>query len=186
MNDGQREIAQERLVSIIMPAFNCEDFVAEAIESVFNQTYRNWELIIVDDASTDKTPDVVRQYVARDRRVKYHQLTKNMGAAEARNHALEIAQGEFIAYLDNYDIWFPDKLREQVSFMIENNYNFSCTSYDKIDSDGNTLNQVVRPALRSDYEGVLKRCPGNSTVMYNAYRLGKFKIPNIRKRNDYV
>ena len=70
--------------------------------------------------------------------------------------------------------------------MIENNYNFSCTSYDKIDSDGNTLNQVVRPALRSDYEGVLKRCPGNSTVMYNAYRLGKFKIPNIRKRNDYV
>jgi len=176
----------EDLVSIIMPAYNCGDFIGVTLDSVINQTYKNWETIVVDDCSTDNTAEVVQEYINKDNRIKYHKLVKNSGAAVSRNEAVDLASGKYMAFLDSDDVWFPDKLTKQIGFMKENDYGFSCTSYTKIDEQGEYLNRTIIAQSRRDYDGVLKTSPGNSTVIYNAEKLGKFKIPNIKKRNDYV
>ena len=180
------ENKNEELVSIIMPAFNCGDFIGTTLDSVINQSYKNWEVIVVDDCSTDNTADVVQEYIKKDNRIKYHKLEKNSGAAVARNKAVDLAAGKYMAFLDSDDVWFPEKLTKQIGFMEENDYGFTCTSYTKIDEQGEYLNRTIIAQPRRDYDGVLKTCPGNSTVIYNAEKLGKFKIPDIKKRNDYV
>ena len=176
----------EELVSIVMPAYNSEGFISTALDSVINQTYQNWEAIVIDDCSTDQTASVIKEYLKKDPRIKYYKLDKNSGAAIARNKAVDLAKGSFIAFLDSDDVWFPDKLSRQIRFMEDNDYGFTCTSYTKIDERGKDLNRIIITAPRRDYNGVLKTCPGNSTVIYNARKLGKFKIPDIKKRNDYV
>ena len=180
------ENKKEELVSIIMPAYNCGDFIGIALNSVINQSYKNWEVIVVDDCSTDNTADVVQEYIKNDNRIKYHKLEKNSGAAVARNKAVDLASGKYMAFLDSDDVWFPEKLTKQIGFMEENDYGFTCTSYTKIDEQGEYLNRTIVAQPKRDYDGVLKTCPGNSTVIYNAEKLGKFKIPDIKKRNDYV
>lgn len=180
------ENKKEELVSIIMPAYNCGDFIGTTLDSVINQSYKNWEVIVVDDCSTDNTADVVQEYIKKDNRIKYHKLEKNSGAAVARNKAVDLAAGKYMAFLDSDDVWFPEKLTKQIGFMEENDYGFTCTSYTKIDEHGNYLNRTIFAQPRRDYDGVLKTCPGNSTVIYNTEKLGKFKIPDIKKRNDYV
>lgn len=174
------------LVSVIMPAYNCDKFIASALDSVSIQTYQNWELIVVDDCSTDNTANVIKNYVDNEARVKYYRLDHNSGAAIARNTAVNIANGRYLAFLDSDDVWEPEKLKKQIGYMKQHDYHFTCTSYRKIDEDGNFLNQVIEAKARSDYFGVLKTCPGNSTVVYDAEALGKFTIPDIKKRNDYV
>ena len=181
------ENRKEELVSIIMPAYNCGDFIGTTLDSVINQSYKNWEVIVVDDCSTDNTAEIIQEYIRRkDSRIKYHKLGENSGAAVARNKAIDLATGKYMAFLDSDDVWFPEKLTKQINFMEENNYGFTCTSYTKIDEQGNYLNRTIVAKPKSDYDGVLKTCPGNSTVIYNAEKLGKFKIPDIKKRNDYV
>lgn len=180
------ENKKEELVSIIMPAYNCGDFIGIALDSVINQSYKNWELIVVDDASTDNTAGVVDKYTKKDSRIKYHRLDKNSGAAVARNTAVKLARGKYMAFIDSDDIWFPEKLTKQISFMDENDYLATCTSYTKIDEEGKYLNKTVGVRKKSSYDDILKKCPGNSTVIYNAEAIGKITIPNIRKRNDYV
>lgn len=176
----------EELVSIIMPTYNCGNFIGISLDSVIAQTYQNWEIIIVDDCSTDNTAEVINVYMSREPRIRYFKLDDNSGAAIARNKAVKLAEGKYIAFLDSDDVWLPKKLSKQISFMEENNYTFSCTSYTKIDEHGNYLNRTVNAIEKSDYNGILKKNPGNSTVIYNAKALGKFLIPNIKKRNDYV
>lgn len=185
-NENSSKYLSEELVSIIMPAFNCAEFIGTTIESVISQTYTNWELIIVDDCSTDNTPKIIKEYMLKEMRIKYNRLMKNSGAAISRNKAIELAGGKYLAFLDSDDVWFPEKLAKQIGFMKENEYKFTCTSYAKIDESGNHLDQVIKTQKLRDYEGILKDCPGNSTVIYDADMLGKFKIPNIKKRNDYV
>ena len=107
----------EKLVSIIMPAYNCVDYIAESIRSVQNQSYRNWELIVADDNSTDGTVDTVRSMAADDNRIHLLETDINLGPAAARNRAINAAQGDYIAFLDSDDIWYPDKLSRQISFM---------------------------------------------------------------------
>lgn len=169
-----------------MPAYNSEKFIGAALESVINQSYKSWEMIIVDDCSTDDTANIVHEYVKRDNRIKYFKLENNWGAAVARNKAIELATGAYMAFLDSDDIWFSEKLSKQIRFMKKNNYAFTCTSYTKIDVLGKFLNKTIVAQSKRDYDGVLKKCPGNSTVIYNVEKLGKFKIPDIKKRNDYV
>lgn len=174
---------EKGLVSIITPAYNCAKYIGATIDSVLNQTYKNWEMIIVDDASTDNTEEIVKSY--NDSRVKYIKLKENSGAAITRNTAMQEAKGEFMAFLDSDDLWKNDKLKSQIDFMQNNNYNFTCTAYEKIDEDGKKLNKVFHPKKKANYNRVLLDCPvGNSTVMYNVQKLGKFEVPNIRKRND--
>ena len=174
------------LVSVIMPAYNCADFIGRSIESVMNQTYQNWELIIVDDCSSDETALVIQTYAKKDSRIKYHKLKKNSGAAVARNTAVDLAQGTYLAFNDSDDIWKPEKLEKQIRFMEEHHYAFTCTDYGKIDENDTVSDVVVKCAKIYDYDLILKRNFGNSTVIYNCKKLGKFHAANIRKRNDFV
>ena len=173
------------LVSIITPTYGCGKFIAETIKSVLAQTYIKWEMIIVDDCSQDETKAVVERYSRADGRIKYHCLETNSGAAVARTEAMRLATGEFMAFLDSDDLWFPDKLQKQLAFMKEHNYAFSCTSYEQVDETGKSLNRIIKAIARTNYNRLLLDCPvGNSTVMYDVGRMGKFEVPNIRKRND--
>ena len=173
------------LISIITPTYNCGKFIGETIESVINQTYENWEMIIVDDCSKDNTKDIVNKYAQNDDRIKYHLLEKNSGAAIARTKAMELANGNYMAFLDSDDLWVEDKLEKQLKFMKENNFNFVYTEYEQIDEQSNPLGKIIKVRDKANYNRVLLDCPvGNSTVMYNVKAMGKFQVPNIRKRND--
>ena len=122
------------LVSVIMPSYNTAKYIAESIESIMNQTYPYWELIIVDDCSTDNTDSVVENYLS-DTRIRYLKNEKNSGAAISRNYALREAKGKWIAFLDSDDVWLPEKLETQIAFMLEKNCSFSYTNYEEIDED---------------------------------------------------
>ena len=173
------------LVSVITPTYNCGKFISETIESVRAQSYTDWEMIIVDDCSTDNTADIVSKYIEEDSRIKYHCLDKNSGAAVARTTAMEMAEGEYMAFCDSDDLWAEDKLQKQLNFMTENDYAFSATSYEQIDEESKPLNRIIKTIKKTDYNRLLLDCPvGNSTVMYNVGKMGKFKVPDIRKRND--
>ena len=169
-----------------MPAYNAQDHIRTAIQSVLQQTYKNWELIVVDDCSKDNTNFIVESIMVKDSRIKLFKLDSNSGAAVARNKAIDVAKGEFIAFLDSDDVWFPDKLCNQIAFMEKNAYKFTCTAYNKINEQGVPVDRVINANTKSDYLDLLKKCPGNSTVIYDAENLGKFYIPDIRKRNDYL
>lgn len=176
---------EEKLVSVIMPTYNCAKFIEETIKTVIAQTYKNWELIIVDDCSKDNTEKIVKKLQLQDNRINYLKFETNQGAAMARTKAMEMAKGNYMAFLDSDDLWVEDKLEKQIKFMNENNYNFTCTDYEQIDEQGKGLGKIIKTKTKVDYNRLLLDCPvGNSTVMYNVDNLGKFKVPNIRKRND--
>lgn len=178
-------IMNHKLVSIITPTYNCGDFIAQTIESVLSQTYTNWELIIVDDNSSDNTQYMVDKYIKQDHRIQYHKLNQNQGVANARNFALNLSKGTYIAFLDSDDLWGNNKLEEQIEFMEKNKYFFSCTSYIQIDENGNSNGKVIKSVDKASYNRVLLDCPiGNSSVIYNAEKIGKIETPNIKKRND--
>lgn len=174
------------LVSIIMPSYNTAEYIAESIDSVINQSYTNWELIIVDDASTDNTDFIVEHYL-KDRRIRYLQNERNSGAAISRNRALAIAKGKWIAFLDSDDLWDKEKLNRQVSFMEQNGYHFSYTNYEEIDSEGNLLLVKVTGPRKITRRGMYCYCwPGCLTVMYDAQYCGLLQIEDIKKNNDYA
>jgi teichuronic acid biosynthesis glycosyltransferase TuaG len=176
---------EKGLVSVITPTYNCAEFIGKTIESVRSQTYEYWEMIIVDDCSTDNTEMVVKNFTAMDKRIKYFRLASNSGAAVARTTAMKIASGEYMAFIDSDDIWYENKLEKQIRFMKRNNVFFTCTSYEQIDESGKLLNKVIKSIPRTSYNRLLLDCPvGNSSVMYNVEKMGKFCVPNILKRND--
>ena len=176
---------EKPLVSIITPTYNCAKFIGATIETAQAQTYANWEMIIVDDCSTDNTREVVLPYTTKEPRIKYHVLGKNSGAAVARTTAMQLAKGDYMAFLDSDDLWYPQKLEKQLEFMEKTGHAFTCTSYEQIDEEGKSLGRVIKCIAKTSYNRLLLDCPvGNSTVMYNVKKMGKFTVPNIRKRND--
>ncbi len=173
------------LVSIIMPSFNTANFIGKTIESVLNQTYKHWELLIIDDCSTDNTDEVMLKY--RDERIIYKKNKKNLGAAISRNKALEKARGKWIAFLDSDDLWYPTKLEEQINFMKENKYFFSYTNYEEIDENGIKNGVKVLGPKKITRRKMYCYCwPGCLTVMYDAKKIGKIQIADIKKNNDYA
>lgn len=166
--------------------YNTKLYIGKTIESITKQSYKNWELIIVDDNSSDNSLNIVKQYAKLDERIKIFKLPTNSGAAAARNRAIREADGDFFAFIDSDDIWKSDKLEKQLSFMESNNYSFTCTYYGKINAAGRNLNLVIKSPNKMNYNQLLLNGPGNSTVMYNAKKLGKTFIPCIKKRNDYL
>lgn len=175
----------EGLVSVIMPTYNCAKFISETLDSIQAQTYENWEVVIVDDCSKDNTKEIVDAYIARDPRIKYFCLDVNSGAAVARTKAMELAEGEYMAFCDSDDLWMPDKLERQLAFMKENGYAFTCTAYEQVNEQTEPLNRVIKTKKKTNYNRLLLDCPvGNSSVMYSVKQMGKFEVPNIRKRND--
>ena len=175
----------EGLVSVIMPTYNCGKYIADTIESIQAQTYSNWEIIVVDDCSTDNTKAVMMPYVEADSRIRYYCLEHNSGAAVARTRAMELAQGEYMAFCDSDDLWMPEKLEKQLAFMQESGHAFTCTAYEHIDESGVRLGRIIKTIEKTDYNRLLLDCPvGNSSVMYHVGTMGKFQVPDIRKRND--
>ena len=177
----------DELVSIVMPSYNCEQFIAESIESVQKQTYSHWELLIVDDCSNDRTMQIAQGYADSDSRIKILQNSQNSGAAISRNYALREAKGKWIAFLDSDDLWTPTKLERQIKFMEENNYHFSFTAYTQIDEKGNDLRvRITGPRSVGKVKMHMFNFFGCLTVMYDAKLVGVVQIENLKKRNDYA
>jgi teichuronic acid biosynthesis glycosyltransferase TuaG len=174
-----------KLVSIVMPAYNAEPYLAAAIESVISQTYPAWELLIVNDASTDETPAIAERFQRLDERIKVFTQSENTGVAKARNSALEQAKGKYIAFLDSDDLWVPNKLEKQIAFMLANQVIISYGAYQRIDERGNNLG-TVWPLKELDYATLLKsNFIGNLTGVYDAEMLGKECFGDFR-HEDYV
>lgn len=172
------------MISIITPSHNSAQFISETIKSVLNQSFSDWDMIIVDDCSNDNSVEVIRSYVEQDSRIRLIQLSKNSGAAVARNTAIEAAQGRYIAFLDSDDLWLPNKLEKQLAFMQSNNYPFTYAAYDKIDKNGQVFGHIGVPD-RVSYSDLLKMCSiGCLTAMYDTEYFGKVTMPLIRKRQD--
>lgn len=174
------------LVSIVMPSYNTGRFISETIESVLAQSYTNWELIIVDDCSKDHTDEVVRPYLA-DPRIRYLKNETNSGAAVSRNRALREARGKWIAFLDSDDLWEPNKLQKQLSFMEQQGCHFSYTNYVEIGEDSVPNGKTVTGPRRITRRGMYRYCwMGCLTVMYDAEAVGLIQIADIKKNNDYA
>lgn len=174
------------LVSIIMPSYNTGKFIKETMESVLAQSYPMWELIIVDDCSTDHTDEIVSPYLA-DERIRYIKNDTNSGAAVSRNRALREAKGKWIAFLDSDDLWGPEKLEKQIAFMQKNGYHFSYTNYIEIDEESNPNGKSVTGPKRITKQGMYNYCwMGCLTVMYDAEAIGLIQIADIKKNNDYA
>ena len=173
------------LVSIIMPSYNTAQYISDSINSVLSQTYENWELIIVDDCSTDNSIEVIKAF--EDSRIILLKNQKNSGAALSRNYALREAKGKWIAFLDSDDIWLPNKLSDQIEYMENNNYHFSYTNYAEIDSNGKRTGIIVTGPKVITRINMNNYCwPGCLTVMYDARTVGLIQISDIKKNNDYA
>lgn len=178
---------QDPLISVITPAYNAERFIGDTIDSVLDQTFANWEMVIVDDRSTDNTTTIVEEYRKRDNRIKLIVLEKNSGSAVARNTAMENAKGRYIAFLDSDDRWLPEKLEKQLRFMQEKDIAFSFTTYVRILEDGTKTNAVSSTPESVNYDDLMKRCViGCLTVMLDRDKVGHLTMVNIRTRQDYV
>ncbi|WP_180190500.1 glycosyltransferase family 2 protein [Acinetobacter sp. YH01009] len=173
------------LVTVITPSYNSSQFIEHTIQSIQNQTYKNWELLIIDDCSIDKSREVIQSYVNKDSRIKMICLEQNSGAAVARNTGIKNASGRFIAFLDSDDTWYPKKLEKQLNFMLEHNYAFTYTQYHQVNEHGEKIGELHFPD-RTDYYSLLKTCViGCLTAMYDTHKLGKVYFPLIRKRQDF-
>ena len=145
------------LVTVIMPAYNSADFISESIESVKRQTYESWELLVIDDGSTDNTSEIVRKFSAGDSRIiLLHNDSNNHGAAAARNYGMKYSKGRYIAYLDSDDLWMENKLSTQIDYMANKNCGFSCTSYMVIDETGNFKGKIVHMLPEVDVRSFFK------------------------------
>lgn len=173
------------LVSIITPSYKSKKFIKETIESVCSQTNQNWEMIIVDDCSPDGSAAYIRQIIERDSRITLIELKQNVGAAEARNKALEIAKGKYIAFLDSDDMWYPNKLEKQIAFMQKNNYVFTFTAYIPISEDGKKEYSIISVPDKIDYTGYCKNTIiGCLTVIIDREMTGDFRMPQIPSSHD--
>ena len=175
------------LVSIIMPLYNAESFVLETIESVLKQSYLNWELIIVDDCSTDESYRVAQTFADGDNRILLFRNESNLGVAQTRNCGLERAQGGFVAFLDADDAWLPEKLQKQIDFMRLQDAAMCFTSYETIEADGSHRNYVHVPR-RIDYKGFLKNTVTCShTIMFDLSKVCKATLvcPSFEEEFDF-
>ena len=176
---------KEPLVSIIMPAYNAEKYIEESIKSVCDQTYENWELLIIDDCSKDNTLQIVQKFSKVDERIKCLNQITNSGVAKARNRGLKESRGEYIAFLDSDDLWEKEKLEKQIKFMEDKKINFSFTNYTSISEKGKFIKKTICPE-KLNYEEALK---GNKigclTVIIRKSSLKNIIMPELR-HEDYA
>lgn len=178
---------KEKLVSIVIPVYNSEKFIGETIQTVENQTYKYWELLLVNDCSTDNSENIIKECISKDERIKLINLEKNLGAAVARNKGIDEAKGKYIAFLDADDLWNKQKLEKQIKFMEDNDYEFTFTGYEFADENGKGTRKVVNVPLKISYKQALKNTTiWTSTVIFDVEKLGKdlINMPNVRKGQD--
>lgn len=174
-------------VSIITPVYNASGLISETIESVINQSYKDWELILVDDCSTDNSATIIKKYEELDNRIRYYCLECNSGAAVARNKGLELSTGRYIAYLDVDDLWYVEKLEKQVNYVNENNAQFICCDYEKINEDGSKLNKIVKMPKSITYNQLLSNTIIQTVgVFIDLQKVNKklLVMPNVRRGQD--
>lgn len=173
------------LVSIIMPLFNAERYVAQSIESVLAQSYTNWELLVCDDCSSDASAAIVASFAAQDPRIKISYSTENKGIAKTRNACLSLAQGRFVAFLDDDDLWTSDKLEKQVRFMLKSQCGFCYANYDLMNEDGSARGKTIRTEGVIDYHKYLKNTIiGCGTVMLDTVQVGEIALPENKTSDD--
>ena len=177
------------MVSIITPTYNSSKYIEETIQSVLNQTYTNWELLITDDCSSDNTIQIIEAYQAKDKRIKLFRLETNSGAAVARNNSIAKSKGRFIAFLDSDDLWHFSKLENQLSFMGQE-IDFCFTAYQYMDEYSVRKNKTV-DSLQSgsfSYQDMLKKKAtlGCSTVILRKKSFDDLNMPLIRTGQDYA
>lgn len=176
---------RDELVSIIMPSYNTGKYIVSSIKSVLAQTYQNWELLIVDDCSTDNTYNLVKELL-KDNRIHYLRNEKNSGAAISRNRALKEARGRWIAFLDSDDLWMPQKLERQIDFMRKNGYSFTYTDYN-IQLNGKWLPYIFTAPNVITKRKMYNYCYFSTiTVMWDRKKIGLIQIPDLKKNNDYA
>ena len=175
------------LVSVIMPAYNSVGFIEQAIRSIQDQTYQNWELLVIDDSSTDATVPLVKKEMRTDKRIQLLQNRENLGAGVARNLGIKAAKGRFISFLDADDLWIPQKLQVQVKFMQENEVGMTYSSYSLISEEGENINKTIQALPELSYKKLLRaNYVGNLTGMYDVQKIGKIYAPQLRKRQDWA
>jgi teichuronic acid biosynthesis glycosyltransferase TuaG len=178
----------KNLVSVITPVFNSEKYITQTFQSLLNQTYSNWEWVLVDDCSSDNSVRIIEEFMQRDGRVILLKNLENLGSGVARNKAIENAKGDFIAFLDSDDIWHPKKLEIQVNLMLERNIAFSHTSYGYINEHGNKIKSTFHVSDHPvNYKHLLKRTEISClTAIYNCKSIGKFYMSDHRRKQDYA
>lgn len=185
INDEVNMNKKKNLVSIVTPVYNAGPFIEKTIRSVINQTYQEWEHILVDDCSLDNSEEIIRNLMKEDSRIKYVKLSENQGAAVARNTGLENAQGQYIAFIDSDDVWKPQKLETQLVFMQENNYGFTYTNFEQVSEEGESIKPSVSLPERLNYSDLLKNTAiACSTVVIDRNKIGDFRMPLVRKGQD--
>lgn len=174
-------------ISIILPHYNCGKYIYETVESIIKQTYQKWELLIVDDCSPDKVSLQMLDAISKaDSRIRVMSTPSNSGAGVARNLGLDKARGEYIAFCDADDWWYPEKLEEQLTFMISNGYEFSCTYYENCDERLNVLSSV-RQSPRQGFSKMISGCNiGTPGVMYRFDGAKDIRFPDSRRGEDWA
>ena len=183
------DVADSPFVSVVTAAHNAESFFAETIKTVREQSYRNWEWIIVDDKSDDNTVAIINETLKQtgDKRIRLIKLDRNSGAAKARNVGIKAVRGRFLAFLDADDLWAHDKLARQVDFMRKNDCAFSFTGYEFADASGRPNGKVVSVPARISYKQALKNTTiWTSTVMFDMEKLAVDDVlmPDVRRGQD--
>ena len=174
------------MVSIITPAYNSEKYIAETILSVLAQSYQNWEMIIVDDNSSDRTAEIITSFQEKDSRIKYFHNSTNKGSAFSRNLALQNAKGKWIAFLDSDDLWHPEKLEKQIKFMTKNNIYFSYTNYCEIDENSRERGVLISGPKVISRKMMKAYCwPGCLTIMYDADEIGLLQSADLEINEEY-
>ena len=171
-------------VSIILPVYNSEKYIKNTINSVLNQTYKDWELIIIDDASTDNSLKIINEFKIDSFRIIKNEM--NLGAALSRNKGIKKANGRYIAFIDSDDLWNEDKLEKQIGFMKEQDLAISFSSYYRINESGNIIGKVEAP-VSVNFEYILKNVVMQvSTVIIDTYKIKKDLIlmPNLKTCED--
>lgn len=175
----------QELVSIITPTYNCSDFISQTIKSIQTQTYKNWELLITDDCSTDNTIEIIENYIQQDPRIRLFRLKSNSGAGVARNNSIKEAKGRYIAFCDGDDRWHPWKLEHQIEFMNKKKCALSYGCYDTCNENG-TINGFVKCLPKINYLKIIQdNGIGCLTAIYDTQIIGKHFMPTIRKRQDW-
>lgn len=172
------------IISIVMPAYNAAQYIEQSIESVLKQSYTNWELIIVDDCSIDDTYKIVEKLCITEERIKLFRMNENSGVAMARNFAISMSRGKYIAFLDSDDLWLPDKLEKQLNLMQEKKAVISYTAYRQFSME--KVGNLVSVPEQVTYKQLLKgNVIGCLTVMLDKERLGNLQMKKAR-HEDYI
>lgn len=177
----------EGLVSVIMPIYNAEKYLADTLNSIFSQDYKDIEIVLVDDCSKDNSANIIMEYQKEHPQIVYYLQEKNMGAGAARNKALELAKGQYVAFLDSDDIWLPDKINRQIELMKKTDSPFSYTAIEMMDEKGETIKGKRKIKETCNYKYLLHNTIiATSSVVIDRTVLGDFRMPLRRGGQDYA